>query len=504
MRTVILGAALALALADGAAALPWSSPPQQVAATPEEQLLEQAQQHISRNEFGAAGDLLASAVASPDFSKLDPGKQHWTLYALSAVELSQGDSKSALAHAKRAVGMPQATSADWWTLLRAALRERVVADQADAVASIARLSPSLLKQIPDRYFRQLVRDLDKSNEKQRRLAMLSALFESHWRSQDPFEDDSMLWYGLALDQLQAGNAPAALAAARSITDDKVVLRMQVDKRFDAIIASEPARFDPRTVAESKLQYLQSQSNAAPDRLKGPENTADQLMTLGRDQEALELIDAALAKVSLTESSPKVFSDQADRLEWAMEARSDVLARLGRFDEAVAQERKAAEQVENGQLNISQMLNLGGLLVSLDRPQEALAAIQPGVEREMAPYGRMVYWDVRACASAELHDEKAASEALDYLRAHAADGRRPLRSALLCVDDEAGLAKEMIGELADPDARADLLVALQTYDPEPHETPHQHLIRSRQKAVAARPDVRAAIDAVGHLRTFHVS
>ncbi len=74
-----------------------------------------------------------------------------------------------------------------------------------------------------------------------------------------------------------------------------------------------------------------------------------------------------------------------------------------------------------------------------------------------------------------------------------------RRALLCIGDIDGAAAADISRLGDPEHRDTALLALQIYEPPPVVLSEQEAeIERRKAAIRERPDVRAAVDAVGRI------
>ena len=470
----------------------------------ERQLLSAAQKHINDGDEKGCRDLLQSAVDAPAFSQLTPDTQHNVYYILGVTAYDLGDSKTGLIYAKKAIAMDQATGADWKLASIAAYLQKDTLTEADTLIVIARRWPALLDQYRDTYYLALCRRLISANENKRRTDLLNSLEKANWRPTDHLQDWSIIWFWLAQIRLEAGDLNGARAAAEKIKSDYLALEMQADKRFDSIIAAYPERFDPVSAAKRKLAELQAASKAEPKRLEGVYLTALQLMTLKRNGDALVLVDAALKAAIPKSGIDSPYSDVDDYLIWVMDTRSHLLRRVGRYDDAVAQERAVAQYAEKGKLNVSQLLNLGILLVDLGRAKEALDTVKDAELRNMSPFGRMTLMQVRTCANLQLHDTKSAGEALAYMRAHKADGRGPLKHGLLCADDQAGLADLVVQTLADPNSRIDELVDLQNLDPPAGETAQELSMRARMEAVKMRPEVQDAISAVGRIKRYPIN
>jgi hypothetical protein len=74
----------------------------------------------------------------------------------------------------------------------------------------------------------------------------------------------------------------------------------------------------------------------------------------------------------------------------------------------------------------------------------------------------------------------------------------LLGALICANDTEGAAAVLIAQLQAPATRADTLYMLQDFIEPPHLTPIDRDGEQTMRALRARPDVSAAISAVGRI------
>lgn len=138
-----------------------------------------------------------------------------------------------------------------------------------------------------------------------------------------------------------------------------------------------------------------------------------------------------------------------------------------------------------------------MLIGEGRARDALEVIQ--TVGEASPYGDMWIADVRACAAAQLGDATLQETSMAFLREHADDNIAAVTHASLCVNDLDGAAALYIRRLADPEQRSGALLALQRYRLPPGSSlPFNIVLLERLEQVRARPDVQAAIEAVGRI------
>jgi hypothetical protein len=221
---------------------------------------------------------------------------------------------------------------------------------------------------------------------------------------------------------------------------------------------------------------------------------------GRDEEAIALLDAALARHA---ADPAVYEDAEEFANWLGDTRGQLLYNVGRFDEGRAHMRAAALMQEHGEVNVSNILNYASHLLSEGLAKDALEQL-PQVG-EPSPYGRGVLESIRSCAAGLLGDEPQRSESLEYLKAHGRDNPSALSRAYLCANDLDGAAAWMIERLADRELRGNALLALQAMpDSAGDALPVRKMLLEHMAAVRARPDVREAADAVGRIESLPVS
>jgi hypothetical protein len=119
----------------------------------------------------------------------------------------------------------------------------------------------------------------------------------------------------------------------------------------------------------------------------------------------------------------------------------------------------------------------------------------------SPYGLMALAHARGCAYAQVRDEANLKKSIDYLKAHASNGRAPLLQTLICANDLDGAAKLIVAELRDPTSRGDALYALQDYLDDPNATANDKENRRRLLTTRSRSDVARAISSVGRIESY---
>jgi hypothetical protein len=212
------------------------------------------------------------------------------------------------------------------------------------------------------------------------------------------------------------------------------------------------------------------------------------------------LDAAIAKAKPVDGSVAPFNDM-DELNWTYNQRALALRSLGRIDEAIAEMKAGAARPENGELNVSQQLNLAEIEEEAGRPADAMAVIAGADGWFLSGFGKMDYEGVRACASAQLNDHADLDAALRYMQDHKSDAPGWYFKALVCAGDLRAAAKIAIELLHDPDSRASVLKSFQeqptTATLSPPLRAYDHMVQQ----IYQLPDVKAAADAVGHHLTM---
>jgi len=272
--------------------------------------------------------------------------------------------------------------------------------------------------------------------------------------------------------------------------------MRVDRRFDALRsdAAFAGRLDVRAAAEVNLVRAYESAEGDPANLHRFLEVAQALRTLGRNDEALALLDQHIAHA---QSAGSNYRDVAESLNWLLNERAYILYDLNRPDEAREAFGLSIAARESGNWNVSQVINFATMLIAEQRSRDALEVVR--TVGSSSPYGDMWIAAVRACAAAQLGDAALQATSMAFLREHAEDNISALARANLCVNDLDAAAALYIQRLNDPDKRSSALVALQRYQSSPVEAlPHDIVLRERMERVRARPDVQAAVAEFGRI------
>jgi tetratricopeptide (TPR) repeat protein len=397
------------------------------------------------------------------------------------------------------VGAYFAINSDWaWRL-----RFEVAVDSQNyesAVATIETMSRSrrsALNEMPMDSLSGLDTKLQESGEKNLRKRLLAVLAGDSYDPEEMFvpPDNYRLAYARVLNE--AGDSKRARVVVLGLRNPAAIGEASLDPGLRAFF---PAEVDVRAAAEAELAVNREAMATHPYRLEAVYKTSENLRQLGRAREALEILQAAQAEIG----TPGAFSDLQDHLSWFWDNMARTYRMLGRYDDALAAYAKGGSARERGNLNVSQVLNMAGNQLSFGRNEDALRtiAVFDDPKRTRSPYGEMVLRYVRGCAHAFAGRRDLAGTDLAYAKAHEQDNREAYAWLMLCTGDMDGAAAAYIKRLDDPEQSGDALMSFSDFDDPPvakTPDPFDPLL----KAVAARPDVKAAIRRAGGVRRFRV-
>jgi tetratricopeptide (TPR) repeat protein len=442
---------------------------------------------------------LQTVISAPTFSSLSVDDRYQALSTAGKVGIEHGQVKLGYDYLVRALAMPQSDYEDRLMQLSAANK---LGYTSDALAGLA----ILVQRWPDRvnalnpYF--VVNILRKARQlpPSSALPAFRALYNAHWKGKSG-EEPSGMWREFVLLLLEDRKLAEAIDVSARVTDADDLIDMRADRRYDAVVAANPLRFDIDVAAERELREMQSLSENSPRSLVLKTNVIELLRHQQHYAAALAAADSLVVELRSTNYPEKIYADYGEQISWFLNERATVLERVGRWDDAVAQLSAAGVLLENNIGNVSQLINLGDLYCRLDRPKDALAAVNRLVAHP-SPFGVMEMEQVRLDAAVQLQDSKEAARSLQYLREHRTDAPTGYQYALIIVNQLDLAAQVLIARLLDPEQRTNALASAQSYA-EPPTTPRDMELRARWRAVIARQDVQAAIQKVGRVESYHL-
>lgn len=399
----------------------------------------------------------------------------------------------------KATAEPDAASLAWSLRFLDAAERKDMPDALRSIrAAVDRKSDGTLTFFSDDLVYQVARELRDDATGFR--AYAAELDRADWKTSDPHYRGDFVWARYAGLLADAGDRTHAWRVASRVTEPGELLRMSLDKRYDAIVAVDPERFDIPASAEAELMRAQDLLARNPRDGTAVSHVLGLLRMLGRQQAALDLVDKTLA------IEGAVLSYRGDdHRNWLLNDRALVLLELGRFDDAVAAMENAANLSERGGPNVSQTINLAGFQVATGRFEAALKTLASGeqsMQANVTPYGRMWIAAERACAYQGLGRKDEAARAVAATAAQAKDNHGAHAKALLCVGDLDGAAAAYKARLADAGTRAAALTQLSRFL-QPPLTPFDAEMHRRLETLRSRADIQAAVAEVGRTRDFQI-
>jgi beta-barrel assembly-enhancing protease len=469
----------------------------ETASTVASQQVVAAEQLLADKNWPEALSALKAIVDARSFSTLDSDFQYKVLMISASTALDHGQPQLAYGYLVRATSMPQATIGDWLARLRAAETLKNTAGTVGALTVIVQRQPDQVSHFNDDSVIRVILEAKELPDGSV-LPLLQGLYDAHWKLKWDREP-SALWRDLALGLIEKEQLSQANDVAAHVTDPYVLITMRADRRFDALVAANPAQFDIVGAADREIQALQAASEGAPRSLELKWRLVGALLSREHYDAALAASDSVLSDIRSTNFPERLYDDFVDQRSTFLAFRATALERVGRWDEAVAQLSAASLLNEKYSGNVDQIIQLGDLYCELGRPSDGLSAIGKLVAKTNA-FGTMQIEHVRLDAAIQLGDSKQAGRSLAYMRRHRADAPYAYQDALLIADHIDRAAAELIGQLLDKGQRQQALLGVQVFLPTP-DTSRGMELEARRRAIINRPDVQAAIQKVGRVERY---
>jgi tetratricopeptide (TPR) repeat protein len=464
---------------------------------PLSQQLADAKKLVADKNWPDATKALQGIIEANSFGRLSVDLQHEVLITAGEAALDHGSSTLAYEYFARATSLSKADFDDWFGRLRAADKVGNTADSVSTLTVLVQRWPDRSIQFPPRYIRNVIEEAKQSG-RDSDLPLLQGLYDAHWKLKWDIEP-SAAWRDLILRLVEKGRLAQAIDVSAHVTDVYVLISMRADRRFDAVIAANAAQFDIDAAAKREFQAFQAAAENAPKSLELQLHVIEALLSQQHYEAALAACDSVLVSIRSTNYPAKLYTDYDEYYNWILDERSDLLERVGRWDEAVAQITAASNILENDAGNVSQLINLAHVYCDLDRPEEALEAIGR-ITAKTSSYGAMQLEKVRLNAASQLGDSSQAARSMQYLEMHRADLPDAYEDALIYVNQLDRAAKLLLERLRDENQRSQALADVQTYAA-PLRTPRQVEYYARWRTVLARRDVQAAIQQVGRVEEY---
>jgi tetratricopeptide (TPR) repeat protein len=420
----------------------------------------------------------------------------WTFAALCADK--KGLYGEALADARNASAVPGATASIWSLRFSEAVKAKQLDDVPTGVEALAHTAPGALNALPVGAFRQFETDAVAAGRPDLAMRTYAVLEAANYApANDGWGTGDQIWVDYAGLAADAGDARHAAALLSRVSLTRSLILAKLDGRFAAEVAADPARFDLKAAALRQLERDRAEMLAHPDRLIDVRAVVIDPRGLGRFDEALALDQAAVDRIAQAPRAKPAFTDQDTERNWLYEGRAETLKELGRFDEALTALRAAARLTETGGPNVSQAIDLAGYLNFMGRPADALTELAPFAgDRGVSPYGAGWVHAEHACALQRLGRAAEVAPDVAYLAAHERDNPGARLRGLMCTGSEDDLAADVIADLRDSAQREMALALLSDFD-RPAPIPELDSQLAMLATIRARPDISAAIAAVGH-------
>jgi len=471
------------------------------ASTPKslEQSLAQAVELLKADDTAGGTRELNRVVNSMLFPLLSEAQQHIALFLSGVVAYDAKDHKEAHRLLLLSSSMSEADGNDWWYRFLSADRTDLK-ENARCLMQLASNWPERLADVNDVFVMRIVGKMQEDGSlAAARWELIDALSKSQWKLQ--FGEPSKLWKDLVLHLLENGEPTRASEVALRVTAPSILIGMRADRRFEKVIASNPAHFDIAKATESNIAALRASVAEHPRSLEALMELTYALLTTLRYDEVLQLTTVAIERAQAAPKDTGPFDDIDSYLNWVMDNRGLALRGLGRWDEAIRQRIVAAATLENGHVNVSHAINLAQTYADTARAADALATLAK-VGDDLSPYGRMQVEIVKLSVAAQMHDNAEITRVMDYVALHRKDSEETYQIALVVANRLDEAAQVLIARLEDPDLRFDALQEVQTYR-EARTTLFQEQIRIRKRSMLNRSDVRKAIARVGVAEKYDI-
>lgn len=458
-----------------------------------------AMKFVAAKNWPQALEALRAIMESPSFNSLSDQTRYKVQRAAGITALYHGPPNLAYAYFVRVTAMPQANFDDWMGRLLAADKLANRIDPASTLTVLMQRWPDRSKELNADYIQRVVGDAQQRPDGTAS-KLMRALYDAHWTLKWGIEPSEM-WRDFALILLDKLQVPEAIDVSARIHDVYVLIAMRADRRFDAVVAANPAQFDIESAAERQFHDSQLAAERSPQSLELKSLVMMALLTEQRYAAMLAASDAVLTDIRSTNYPRKLFEDFNEQYPWFLNYRAIALERSGRWDEALTQLAAASRLDEGDHRNVDQLINLGDLYCALGRPKDGLAAIDR-VAAGASAYGLMQMEGVRLEAAVQMGDTGQVQRSLKYLRVHRLDAPLTYQFALVVAGQTDLAARELVAQLLDTGQRQMALLSVQTFTPTPG-TPWEMELNAKIHAVIAKPEVQRAIEKVGRVESYRL-
>ena len=503
VATIVMSALLGVCAAGpaGSAETPSATPAPEIPAVDVYRYaLQRAVKQASEGELGDAYPALLGVIRSPVFDQFESAERHWALFVGGLVALDLDKTAEAHPLLVRACALPDADGDDWVARLNAA---RLLDHREDMVLSLTRIARQWPKSLDELIYQVVTETVSYAHQVPNSEAvlheLLDALYTAKWTFPEKIEP-SYMWRDLAaleIDRKQFARAREIVSRVRS---PHIVIGMRIDRRFDRLRESVPKYFDVEAAVKNELAMMRAIVQRSPRSLNAIVELTYSQLGAGLYEETLATTAEVLRKIETAPPKEPPYDDM-DKVIWIYDNKSRALAATQRWSEAEQEVRAAADRKEDGERNVSNVINLAWFYADAGRSDDALATLVD-LGQNMSKYGLMQMHGVRYAAALQKGDAEIANESLAYLVEHRNDSLDMWQWTLVIANRLDEAAALLIERLRDPVLRASVLNDVQDYEnPAPQE--QRAVWNARWRQIRDRADVRKAIDAVGRVEKFRI-
>ncbi len=399
----------------------------------------------------------------------------------------------AAAYAARATARDDSSDFAWRMRLVIDLQAKRYGPAIDTLERMTQGRGAALNSVPPKWLWQTRAVLDSAHDDVNLLRLLRIMSDSAYQPDDlgweidNSGDTARTTYARKL--VGAGRKDEARALLVDLKGYGALDQVAFDPDLRALFGRP---IDLRAVVEADLIQHRALMEKYPRSLAALNAVASDLRRLGRNDEMIAMLKAAISQAESTGA----YDDRDDNLPWFWNSLAYAYAAAGKYDDMVVAFGKGAALNESGMPNVSQVINLSGQQNAFDRPKDALATITPiSIKADASPYGLMQIHLARGCAYARLSDLANARADLAYLLAHEPDAPPAVSLIQMCLDNEDATAASFVRRLGDPRTREMAMRDLTDYDAPDPRGPISPIAPLFER-VRKRSDVQAAIRAAG--------
>jgi hypothetical protein len=440
-----------------------------------------------------------SCLETPAFDLVDSAQRHQLLRLIAARLKAGADdgvdpdfAMRGLGLISRATALPDADASDWVLRLKLALQVRRTGEIFDALEGFAARHPTELRQVRPDYVAEAIRAIT-VYDTPRAFDLRRLLFEAEFRFGGVLEPSGQ-WQELALEYLSRGDRDAARAVAQRISNVSVLIQLASDRRTADLLEANPRRDNFRAALADEVLVLRRFHEAVPRNEMMFIELGELLIIGGQYELLLALTDQVLSRVKTSVDATLPFDDTTG-VGWIHDYRARALWAAGRWNDAIAEQRRSLVAKDRNGADVGPTLNLAGQLCNVGRARDAAAILPAADAGSMGPYGRMVRSTIALCIARTSKDAASEAAALKYLREHIGDAPNALLDGLIEAGHNDEASALLVSLLEDERQRSAVLEVMQVITP-PAETEREKRIREGRLNLAARPEVKAALDKVG--------